>query len=164
MTDTDPEHAVSPRDRIGTLIFLCVLIAVALGAILLTRGFPTNTLATDVGPARFPVVYGLVLIALCLGAAVQTLRAPVGAALPPVPGAVLRVALAVASVALAIAAMPVLGFLVTATLFLYASIWLMGRRQIIGNAIYAIVASGAIYLLFYYGLNVPLPGPALGAG
>ncbi|WP_172329410.1 tripartite tricarboxylate transporter TctB family protein [Mangrovicoccus sp. HB161399] len=165
MTDTAMEQAVSPGERAGTLAFLGLVAAVAVAAIVLTRGFPPNTLPTDVGPARFPVLYALVLIALCAVSAVQTLRAPGYEGLPPVPGARLRVALAVAAVAAAIALMPWLGFLATAALFLFAMIWLMGRRQLVGNAVYAAAASAAIFLLFSYGLNVPLPGSALlGAG
>ncbi|WP_138466160.1 tripartite tricarboxylate transporter TctB family protein [Poseidonocella sp. HB161398] len=164
MTDTGPEQALSARERAGTLVLLGLVAAISVAAILLTRSFPPTSLPTDVGPARFPVLYALVLIALCLVSALQTLRAPGMEGLPPVPGAAKRVALAVAAVAVAIAVMPYLGFLVTAALFLYAVIWLMGRRQAVGNAVYAVAAAAAIYLLFSYGLNVPLPGLALGDG
>ncbi|MBE3640165.1 tripartite tricarboxylate transporter TctB family protein [Mangrovicoccus algicola] len=164
MNDTGPDRALTPGDRAGALVLLAVVTVVAVAAIVLTRDFPPNTLPTDVGPARFPVLHAVVLIVLCAICAVETVRAPHAAALPPPPGARIRVALAVAAVAVAIAAMPHLGFPVTAALFLYAVIWLMGRRQILGNAVYAVAASAAIWLLFSWGLNVPLPVLELGAG
>jgi putative tricarboxylic transport membrane protein len=42
-------------------------IALAAFALFTASSFPASLLKTDVGPARFPIVYALLLIALCLG-------------------------------------------------------------------------------------------------
>lgn len=153
--------ALSRGDRIGTLCFLVLVAAIAAGLIVATFSFPDTPLPTDVGPARFPDLFAGVLIALCAVQFYLTLKAPEA---PPRneentaerPN-YLRVGAGVVATMVCIYAMSYLGFALGSALYLFGLMRLMGRRQYVWNAIFAILLTAIIYLVFSYGLNVPLP-------
>ncbi|MET3600817.1 tripartite tricarboxylate transporter TctB family protein [Martelella mangrovi] len=157
----EPATPLSRGDRIGTLCFLVLVAAIAAGLIVATFSFPDTPLATDVGPARFPDLFATVLIALCAIQFYMTLKAPAAEPVRAAPRAerpnYLRVALGILATIVCIYAMSYVGFAIAAAIYLFVLMRLMGRRQLVWNAIFAILLTAAIYLVFSYGLNVPLP-------
>ncbi|MGQ9369188.1 tripartite tricarboxylate transporter TctB family protein [Azospirillum sp. ST 5-10] len=162
-TDGD-DDGLRPTDRLAILVIAGLVVAVSVAAIVTALGFPATRLATDVGPARFPIVYAIALIGLSAVLAINTLRAPsappqqVPAADRPSYGAV---AAGIVATAICIFAMDYLGFLVTMAVYLFGLMRLMGRRTLLWNAVIAAGLTAVIYVAFLHGLNVPLPEGSL---
>ncbi|WP_051341603.1 tripartite tricarboxylate transporter TctB family protein [Azospirillum halopraeferens] len=158
------DESVRPGERIATLVIAGVVCVVAVAAIVAALDFPATRLATDVGPARFPIVYAVALIGLCGVLAVNTLRAPVSRSEPDADAekpSYISVALGMAATAAGIFAMGYVGFLPATVVFLFALMRLMGRRNLLLNAVFAVVLTAVIYVAFQHGLNVPLPEGSL---
>ncbi len=138
-----------------------VTIALAAFALFTASSFPRSLLKTDVGPARFPIVYALLLIALCLGLVMLTLRAKDTGASARIPlrnfrteiKSALGIGVSVANFLL----IPLVGFLIANSLYMTCLIWLLGYRHRILTPLVAMAITGLIYAVFYFGLNVPLP-------
>jgi len=149
-----------PQDRIANLVIAALVAAVAVAAMVAARDFPPTMLETDVGPARFPVVYALVLIALSVVLAVNTLRAP-AAAPDAVPAgerpSYASVALGMAATAACLVAMAYVGYAIATVVYLFGLMTLMGRRKPQWNAVIAVGLTALVYAVFLYGLHVPLP-------
>jgi Tripartite tricarboxylate transporter TctB family. len=149
-----------PQDRIATLVIAGLVAAVAIAAIVVAQDFPATTLETDVGPARFPILYSIALLVLCGILAINTLRAPSApraetpAAERPSYGAV---ALGIAGTAACLLAMDYVGYGIATGVYLFGLMTLMGRRNLLMNAVIAAVLTAAIYATFAYALSVPLP-------
>ncbi len=171
---TNTLDPIANGDRIGTLIFLALIVLVASAAIITSFSFPETALKTNVGPARFPDLFASVLIALCVIQGFLTFRTPVlskgeakAALEAPVPEGpesfgnakpnYLRVFLGVVLMVLCIYAMSYAGFEVTASVFLFLLMRLMGRKNLLWNAIFAVALTAIIYVVFSIGLDVPLP-------
>ena len=156
---------VTSGDRIGTLVFLACVTIIAITSIILSLSFPATPLPTDVGPARFPNLFAVCLIVLCLAQAYITATAPaaVNADRDPETGELkpqpnyLRVFIGVLSTIICVYAMGYLGFEICAIVYLFVLMRLMGRKKYLWNAIFAVLLSASIYLVFSNGLNVPLP-------
>ena len=153
-----------PQDRIATLVIAGLVAAVAAAAIVAARDFPATMLETDVGPARFPVIYAATLIVLCAILAFNTLRAP-SAAPEAAPAAGRprngRVALGMAGTVACLVAMSFAGYAFATVLYLFGLMALMGRRNLLANAAIAVGLTALVYAIFQYGLHVPLPEGSL---
>lgn len=148
-----------PQDRVANLVIAGLVAAVAVAAIVAARDFPATMLETDVGPARFPFIYAVVLIALCAVLAVNTLRAPAAprAAAPAVRPSYASVALGMAGSVACLAAMAYVGYAVATVLYLFGLMVLMGRRNLFWTAVIAVGLTALVYAVFAHGLHVPLP-------
>ena len=154
--------ALTRGERIGTLCLLALVIGLAVCSFILSLSFPKTPLPTDIGPARFPNIFAFCLIVLCAVQFVLTLKSPQA---NPSPDDVLsvdkpnywRVAIGISITVLCIYAMQFLGFEICSIAYLFTLMRLMGRRQYIWNGIFAVLLSASIYLIFSYGLSVPLP-------
>ncbi|KAA0687557.1 tripartite tricarboxylate transporter TctB family protein [Azospirillum brasilense] len=154
-----------PQDRLATLVIAALVMAVAVAAIIVAGDFPPTMLETDVGPARFPIIFAVALLVLCAILVFNTLRAP--AAPPDDPAEVGpkisygTVAIGIALTALCLFAMEHVGYMVATVPYLFALMWLMGRRNLIMNAVLAVGLTILIDVAFVYALNVPLPTGSL---
>lgn len=138
-----------------------ITIALAAFALFTASFFPASLLKTDVGPARFPIVYAILLIALCLGLVVLVLRSKNAASTAKISLRDFRTEIKsvvgiVASV-VNFVLIPLVGFLVANTLYMTCLIWLLGYRHRVMTPLVAMAITGLIYVVFYFGLNVPLP-------
>lgn len=153
-------------DRVANLVIAAIVMAVAVAAIVATRDFPATMLATDVGPARFPIIYAIALLILCAVLIVSTLRKPVETEKPESKGAsrsaavapnFLAVAIGMGMTLTCIVAMSYVGYAVSTLFYLSGLMALMGRRHRILNPLIAVVVTAIIYVTFSTGLSVPLP-------
>lgn len=150
-----------PQDRIATLVIAVLVMAAAVAAIVAAGDFPPTMLETDVGPARFPIIFAVALLVLCAILVFNTLRAP---AAPPDDPAQAEpkasygtVAIGIAATAACLFAMEYVGYAVATPIYLFGLMWLMGRRNLIANAVIAAVLTALIYAAFALALSVPLP-------
>jgi len=139
---------------LGIMIFLGV-------SALLSFGISKETLAGDLfGASGFPLVVigiGLLLCALLL---VQQLRAKKGKSeklLDLSTPAGRAIAYAVLALVVYLAAMNILGFILSTFLFCVAEALVMGYRKLDKLAIFAILATAGLFLLFGKAFFVPLP-------
>ncbi|WP_321340605.1 tripartite tricarboxylate transporter TctB family protein [uncultured Cohaesibacter sp.] len=162
VTSQNEGSALAKGDQIGTLCFLALVIIIAICSVFLTFSFPKTPLPTDIGPARFPNIFAFCLIVLCAIQFVLTLKSPLieegsNDADQTSKPSYRRVAIGVAATILCIYAMGYLGFEICSIFYLFGLMRLMGRRQYLWNGIFAVLLSASIYLIFSYGLSVPLP-------
>lgn len=137
-------HAI----RVAGALFLLLALATAW----LARAFRVTFPADPVGPRALPL-FAASLLAL---GGVALLSRP-GPRSPPSPGDVrLRLALAVAVLAAYPIALPAVGFVATTGAAMSALALLFGGPPMRGIAS-SFVLAGGLYLLFAYGLGVPLP-------
>ncbi|HYG88746.1 MAG TPA: tripartite tricarboxylate transporter TctB family protein [Azospirillum sp.] len=155
---------MSRLDRLANLIIAVIVIAVAIAAITATSDFPSTALATDVGPARFPIIYSVALIVLCGILIVNTLRKGAAASAPESAGdragrlaSRVNVALGIGMTTLCLIGMAYVGYAIATTLYLSSVMWLMGQRSRLLNPLIAVAATAIIYVTFSTGLQVPLP-------
>jgi len=155
---------MSRTDRLANLIIAVIVIAVAIAAIVATSDFPSTSLATDVGPARFPIIYAVALIALCGALIVNTLRKGTTAAEPGSVGdragrmaSRVNVALGIGMTTACLIGMVYVGYAIATTLYLSSVMWLMGQRNRLLNPLIAVAVTALIYVTFSTGLQVPLP-------
>ncbi|PWC36589.1 hypothetical protein TSO352_12890 [Azospirillum sp. TSO35-2] len=153
---------MSRADRIANLIIAAIVMVVAVAAIVATADFPATSLAADVGPARFPILYAGALIVLCGILIVHTLRKPAARPEPARPATGrgagrINVALGIGATALCLVAISYIGFAIATALYLSGIMGLMGQRGKLLNPLIAVVATAIIYVTFSTGLQVPLP-------
>ncbi len=150
--------ATSAVPRTADLIVGCVLIMVAVLAIVTAQDFPATNLPTDVGPARFPTIYALGLIVLSLLMMAGALRRQASPAVLPIDrkGYVCVFAGALAT-GLCIFAMHWAGYALTTVTYLCGLMWMMGWRHRVLTPLVAIAITALLYALFSFSLNVPLP-------
>ncbi|AWJ94130.1 tripartite tricarboxylate transporter TctB family protein (plasmid) [Azospirillum baldaniorum] len=159
----------SGTPRSADLFAGAVVAAVAVAAIVVSGGFPTMAgLDTDVGPARFPIIYAgalLVLSAiLVIGRLLPKRGAPVAPAEPQAPAEAFRfhrVAIGVVATAVYIYMLSLIGYLPTTVVFLIGMMRLMGMRSWVRAPIIAVAVTAFLYLVFLYALQIPLPDGSL---
>lgn len=164
-------------------IVAVVIIVLAVVAISVSRHFPHTGIDTDVGSARFPLVYSGALIILGLLLMSKTFfgRSEVAAksqkevaegindttqttvandvslnVFYPLP-----VIIGAAATGIYIFAISLLGYIPTTIVFLIGMMGLMGMRHKLWNPVIALAITAFLYLVFVYGLNVPLPEASL---
>ncbi len=157
--------ALKPARCTMEIVISVVVSLVAVAAIIFSRKFPTTGLATDIGSARFPLIYSCALIVLCAiligqnllkgrAAAIDVARSP--AADDERPNYRKTFAGIVSSV-LGLVAMPYLGYALVTVGYLSFLMWLLGMKHKAWNPLLALTTSALLYFTFSTGLNVPLP-------
>lgn len=151
---TEHEDRGSALMRYASITVAIILIAVSVAMIVVAWGFPISKTTGAPGPARLPVIYAGMLLAVCSGIVVQSLvaRSAPGLSLEGMPRA-----LAMAGgTALCIYLWSIAGFL---PLFIPAS--LVAARLLggswSGSIICAAVLPLSVYGLFGVLLNIPFP-------
>ena len=110
--------------------------------------------AGRLGPAFFPRIIGVALLALCAWSLVDALR---DGTREPVAEHWRVTALLALYSALFVAALDVLGGLVSMLAYLAAALWTLNRRRHWQNALLAVLLPLGIYLLFRVWLNAAVP-------
>jgi len=146
-------------DRLAHLIIVALLCVISTAAIVTAWDFPAPPPGgNDVGAARFPILYAVTLLVLSAILLAQTLAKPLVAAAPPAEKPHYgRVALGMLLMLGNLLAIGYVGYFPSAFVLLVALMALMGQRSLIWNPVIALATTTVIYLLFDYGLNVPLP-------
>ncbi|QCB46907.1 tripartite tricarboxylate transporter TctB family protein [Hydrogenophaga sp. PAMC20947] len=155
-THTPSSASISPADRRADLVITVLLTGVATAAIAVSYSFPSTSLETDIGSARFPLIYASILMLLCALLFWQKLRAPV----VNTPAADTRPLRTLLGVLLSIGCtwlIPIAGYGLSVTLFLTLMMRLLGRLNWWLNGVLAIAIAGVLYAVFSLGLGVPLP-------
>jgi putative tricarboxylic transport membrane protein len=158
-TDKKPSARISPADRFADLIITVLLTVIACAAIVVSRQFPSTTLETDIGSARFPLIYACILILLCVLLFWQKIRAAVSSTTAD-EAADSRPLRSFLGVLLSIGCtwlIPIAGYGLSVTLFLTLMMRLLGRLNWWLNLVLAIAIAGVLYAVFSLGLGVPLP-------
>ena len=110
--------------------------------------------AGRLGPAFFPRIIGVALVALCAWSLVGALRRAEGERLSEF----WRVTLVLALLSgLFVAALDVLGGLVSMIAYMAVTLGVLNRRRSLQNALLAVLLPLAIYLLFRVWLNAAVP-------
>ncbi|KWX19856.1 membrane protein [Mycolicibacterium wolinskyi] len=150
--------------------YLVCLVLVVVGGFLI---FDALTLAEGfakvdpVGPKLFPLVIGIVLIALAVVLAAAIPRGSVGEADagedvdPNSPGDWRTVGLLVGLFVLVIVLVEPLGWAITGTLLFAGAATILGNRHYVRNIAIGAVLSVASFYAFYSGLGIPLPAGIL---
>ena len=110
--------------------------------------------AGRLGPAFFPRIIGVALLALCAWSLVDALRDDTR---EPVAEHWRVTAVLALYSALFVAALDVLGGLVSMLAYLAAALWTLNRRRHWQNALLAVLLPLGIYLLFRVWLNAAVP-------
>lgn len=155
-------RAITPVYRRATLIISALVTAIAVAAIAVARDFPSTGQVTDPGASRFPMIYGVMLIALCGLLVVDTLRRPVRASTDAVDAVAVRhmianVATGIVLMILGIVAMTFVGYAPATAVYLALAMGAMGMRHPVWNPVLAIGLTVALWFAFSKGLEVPLP-------
>ena len=150
------------RDHIFEIIITILLTGIALAAIIVAQGFKGAGLATDVGPARFPVIYATILIVLCGVLAFQNISAIVKQRYTePAPVLSKRQAALIATGMLLTVfqywAMIYIGYFASMFIYLCLLMALMGLRHFVINPAISAAMTALIFIAFDYLLDVPLP-------
>lgn len=163
-TDTKAAAPQSPADRITDIVIAVLLIITAVAALMVSMKFPGTGLATDIGSARFPLIYASVLIFLCALLLWQKRRAEPVKAAPNAPQGsepeVTRPMRTVVGVALSVGCavlISVLGYALSVTVYLVLMMRLLGMPKWWLNLALALAITGGLYAVFSLGLGVPLP-------
>ena len=153
------EPSGSGAPRAADITAGAVIIVIAIAAIAVSRGFPMTGAEVDVGPGRFPLIYAGVLIVLSMILIVQALRrrpsaagADASAPINPV-----RIITGIIATGVYIVAISYLGYVPTTIVFLIGTMRLMGMRHIVWGPVIAVAMTAFLYIVFVYGLSVPLP-------
>lgn len=162
MTDTPVEEeagatADSPPAR-GSWVPPTLTLALGAAALWASAGIPVGRLDNDPGPALLPQIAGVALVGFSLFLLWHREpheQMPRGSALA-------RVLLSIGFSFAYVLAMELLGFPTATTLFLIAQMYLVGLRRPLVLVPSALALAIAVYALFRYGLEVPLPGVQIG--
>lgn len=147
------------RRASGLTVFLGVLAVVMAFYTQQAMGMQWRTAAGRIGPGFFPRLVGLAALALCVVAAIRSLRPTDGAdAAARYPKALLR--FTGASLVFVLALEP-LGAIVASALFLLVTLTQLDRTRPIRTAAIAVLLPIGLYLLFQVGLNAGLPSGIL---
>ncbi|MGP4014844.1 tripartite tricarboxylate transporter TctB family protein [Saccharopolyspora sp. 5N708] len=146
-------------------VFLGLLVVVMVGYTLMAMEMQWRTAAGRIGPGFFPRIIGFSTIALCVVAAVRSLRPGeeddgAGATSGRHPQALL--VFVGAGVVFVLALLP-LGAIAASGIFLLATLSLLDRGHPIRNIAVAVLLPVGLYLLFQVALNAGLPSGILPA-
>ena len=158
-THSPSSARISSADRLADLVITVLLTGVAAAAIAVSYKFPRTSLETDIGSARFPLIYASILILLCVLLFWQKLRAAVPSTTAD-QAADTRPLRSFLGVLLSIGCtwlIPIAGYGLSVTLFLTLMMRLLGRLNWGLNLVLAIAIAGVLYAVFSLGLGVPLP-------
>jgi putative tricarboxylic transport membrane protein len=137
------------RDKVAGLL----LGAVALGYVFAARGFETGFIADPIGPKAFPYAIGMLAL-VASGALLVRPKAPPRPALDA--PARLRALVLAASLALYAVVLDRMGFVLATTLEMAVLVGLF-RGSLWKGLLGGLAVSAGFFLVFAYGLSVPLP-------
>lgn len=167
---TTTEGTSTSEKRIDKAQYLVCAVLVAVGAFViydaltLEAGFAK---VDPVGPKMFPVVIGVVLIALAVVLAVAIPRGSVGEADagedvdPDAPADWRTVGLLVGIFIATIFLVNPLGWAITGALLFGGTATVLGSRHYVRNIVIGAVLSVGSFYAFYSGLGIPLPAGIL---
>ena len=170
MTTTDDAVTAQPAKRIDKAQYLVCAVLVAVGAFViydaltLEAGFAK---VDPVGPKMFPVVIGVVLIALAIVLAIAIPRGSVGEADagedvdPDAPADWRTVGLLVGIFVATILLVQPLGWAITGALLFGGTATVLGSKHYVRNIVIGAVLSVGSFYAFYSGLGIPLPAGIL---
>ena len=147
-------------------IVIAILVSlVAVAAIIASRNFPGTGLSTDIGSARFPLIYACALILLSGILVFQNLLknkhepAPEEASVDAdaETPSYRRAFVGVAATAVYMVAISFIGYALTTGFYLSFLMGLLGMRHKIWNPLLALTITVVMYFTFSAGLHVPLP-------
>lgn len=146
-------------NRTMDILSALVLGVLAIFMYLVARGI-TPRFKTGVDSGFFPEIVSALLLILALAIGIRALRRGVDPDAPPQKGGGLRVWVTCALMAGAIFAMQIVGFLITAAVFLFAQMVLLtpdGQHRYVLKAILSVVFAVTVYLIFSKGFGLILP-------
>jgi putative tricarboxylic transport membrane protein len=167
---TTTEGTSTSEKRVDKAQYLVCAVLVVVGAFViydaltLEAGFAK---VDPVGPKMFPVVIGVVLIALAIVLAIAIPRGSVGEADagedvdPDAPADWRTVGLLVGIFVATILLVQPLGWAITGALLFAGTATVLGSRHYIRNIIIGAVLSVGSFYAFYSGLGIPLPAGIL---
>jgi putative tricarboxylic transport membrane protein len=170
MTTTDDAVTPTADKRTDKAQYLVCVVLVAVGAFViydaltLEEGFAK---VDPVGPRMFPVVIGVVLIALAIVLAIAIPRGSVGEADagedvdPDAPSDWRTVGLLVGLFVATILLVQPLGWAITGGLLFAGTATVLGSRHYVRNIVIGAVLSVGSFYAFYSGLGIPLPAGIL---
>jgi putative tricarboxylic transport membrane protein len=170
MTDIKEPQEQPVSARVDKAQYLVCAVLVAVGAFLiydaltLEAGFAK---VDPVGPKMFPMVIGIVLIALAILLAIAIPRGSVGEADagedvdPDSPSDWRTVGLLVGVFVATILLVKPLGWAITGALLFGAAATILGSKHYVRNIVIGAVLSVGSFYAFYSGLGIPLPAGIL---
>jgi putative tricarboxylic transport membrane protein len=170
MTTPDDAVTATPEKRIDKAQYLVCAVLVVIGvfmiydALSLEAGFAE---VDPVGPKMFPVVIGVVLIALAIVLAIAIPRGSVGEADagedvdPDAPADWRTVGLLVGIFVATILLVMPLGWAITGALLFAGTATVLGSRHYVRNIVIGAALSVGSFYAFYSGLGIPLPAGIL---
>lgn len=149
------------------IVISIVVSLVAVAAMVGSRKFPGTGLSTDIGSARFPILYACALLVLSVILVVQNLRkrkqhplADTGIfdkdANAEAPN-YWRTLTGMGATAMYLGTLPYLGYALTTGIYLSFLMALLGMRHTLWNPLLAVAITVTMYFTFSTGLHVPLP-------
>lgn len=145
---------MSDGRRSTSLVEAGLLTLVGAGVLFDARGYPAPLIEGVPGPAFFPSLVALLLIAGAVVLAVRPRREDAGEARG---GGELRLLGATLWIAGFLATLPLLGHLAALPPLVFGLMWLSGERSPWTLAAVSIAFGGFVHLLFVVTLGVPLP-------
>ena len=151
-------------NRNADYITALLVAAVAVAALVVSQGFPATPIPTDIGAGAFPQTFALLLLILCFLLAANrffTRTAHTTTERDTSQDTALehlvRPTIGALAMAVYISLLSIVGYVILTVIFLVFLIWMMGFRSLIWNIVISIALTAGLYLLFDYGLQVPLP-------
>lgn len=144
-------------------IVIALLVAlVAIAAIVGSRGFPHTALSTDIGAARFPLIYSVALLFLSAILIIQNVLKKRHTTAATADGEssrpnYLKTFSGIVASVLCLASMSYVGYAPVTAIYLSFLMWLLGMKHKVLNPLLAIVITSVLYFTFSNALNVPLP-------
>jgi putative tricarboxylic transport membrane protein len=170
MTTTDDAVTPAADKRTDKAQYLVCAVLVAVGAFVIYDALslePGFAKVDPVGPKMFPVVIGVVLIALAIVLAIAIPRGSVGEADagedvdPDAPSDWRTVGLLVGLFVATILLVQPLGWAITGGLLFAGTATVLGSRHYVRNIVIGAVLSVGSFYAFYSGLGIPLPAGIL---
>ena len=140
--------------RQGVLVEAALLALVGAGVFVDTLGYPSPLIEGVPGPAFFPRLLAVLLLAAAVTLAVRPTRA---SDIEPLGGGAVRLAGAAGWIAGFLFALPWLGHLVALPPLVGGLMWLSGERSARTLIVISLLFGGFVHLLFVVALGVPLP-------
>jgi putative tricarboxylic transport membrane protein len=169
MTTTDTAATMEGK-RIDRAQYIVCAVLVAVGAFVIYDGLTLEegfAKVDPVGPRMFPIVIGVILIALAIVLAIAIPRGSVGEADagedvdPNAPADWRTVSLLVGLFVATILLVMPLGWAITGALLFAGTATVLGSRHYIRNIVIGAVLSVVSFYAFYSGLGIPLPAGIL---
>jgi putative tricarboxylic transport membrane protein len=164
---SQPEHVIPKDERLGTLIFAAVLTLFGLFWIYASSDLPSRQQTAYLSQGFLPITAGILLAVLSAMLFVSTWRAkskpPAELGKEPLfePKAEARGAAVFAALLIYILILPRIHYLISTFLVMAAGLYLARERIGLRLIMIAAVMAGLFFLVFVWGLGVPLPGSGL---